>query len=69
MKYLTNMYDPSKPDAKSQVLCMLWQSVEEAWEKLQRFLQGKIVGRPKETDTYTVEELEAIGLVGIYAPD
>ena len=69
MKHLTNMYDPREPDAKKYVTRTFGQTHEEAWEELQRYLQGKVIGPPRATDAYTVEELEAMGTVGIYAPN
>lgn len=34
-----------------------------------KWLEGKVLGKPKATDTYTVEDLEGMGMVGVYAPD
>ncbi len=33
----------------------------------ERYLSNKVIGQPKETDKYTPEQLEAIGMVGIYS--
>lgn len=38
-------------------------------EYANKYRKGKIVGRPQATERYTVEELQAMGLIGIYAPD
>lgn len=35
----------------------------------QDYLRDKIIGRPRGSSAYAVEELEAMGIKGIYAPD
>lgn len=32
-----------------------------------KWLKDKLIGRPKATETYTAEQLEAMGMIGIYA--
>jgi len=69
MKHLTNLYDPRKQDAKMMIATMFDETREEAWKHQQEWLKGKHIDRPQATATYTVEELEAMGYVGIYDND
>lgn len=32
-----------------------------------KWLADKIIGEPKATDTYTVQELKDMGMVGVYS--
>ena len=69
MRWLTNTYNPSKPDYWMSIIPFHGQTYEEA-EKMQRdFLQNAVIGRPKATDKYTVEQLEVMGMVGVYSND
>ena len=69
MKWLSNVYDPTLPDAKSHVLCVGDETREEAWESQEQWLFDKVLGVPQETDAYTVLELVRAGMVGVYLPD
>lgn len=55
MKWLTNIGDPKKPVYDP--------------EELHEYLKGKVIGDPQATSTYTVDQLKALGMVGVYAPD
>ena len=68
-RWLTNLYDPRRADAKSLIITGTYEHPDEAWRRQQKWLEGKIIGRPKTTDHYTVEELEDMGSVGVYADD
>lgn len=39
-----------------------YYSGDKRWE-------GKIIGEPRATAAYTVEQLEAMGMVGVYEPE
>ncbi len=69
MRYLTNLYDPRKQDARMQIVTMLHETPDEVWKHQQEWLKGKHIGRPQATTTYTIEELEAMGYVGVYIED
>ena len=69
MKHLTNLYDPRKEDAKIFISTMPHETPDEAWKHQQEWLKGKHIGRPQATAAYTVEQLEAMGYVGIYDND
>lgn len=69
MRWLSNTYNPNLPDAKHHVDTMPHQTPEEAWHWHKVWLSGKIIGEPQATDTYTVEQLKAMDLVGVYVED
>ena len=60
LKWLTNTRDPKNFSGDT-----LHRQEQEALE----YLENKIIGRPKATERYSVEELEAMGLVGVYKED
>jgi hypothetical protein len=73
MKWLTNIYDPRKTEEAKRSLCLSFdeasdpQGRERAWQRHLEWLADKVVGRPQASGTYTVEELEVMGLVGVYS--
>ena len=52
--WLTNTLDPKRPKASTR------------WQKLRT---GETIGRPKATEHHTVEELEAMRIVGVYVEE
>lgn len=66
MKWLTNLYDPQKDDAKLHIVHSPHETQEQAWQRELEYLRGKIVGEPKATANCSVIELKAMGMVGIY---
>jgi len=66
MNWLTNLYDPKRDDARACLILFIDETEQDAWERQKAWLSDKIIGRPKATDMYTVEQLEAMGLVGVY---
>lgn len=72
MRFLTNVYDPRKSDARQCIMCAEDETQGEAWRKQENWLRGKIIGKPQQANVpnaYTVEQLEEIGYVGIYEPE
>ena len=69
MKFLTNIYNPTLPDAKKRVFWWPGETQQEAWENQERWLSNKVLGLPKGTDAYSVQELIRGGMVGVYLPD
>lgn len=67
MRWIANTSDP-RLGIRGIVPCRTGQTQEEADQSYQDFLRGKVFGEPKATDTYTVEELKSMGLVGVYEP-
>lgn len=64
MKFLSNTHDPH---ARMYVARMFDQTQEEAWRNHLEWLKDKVIGEPQATADYTVEELKAMGLVGVYS--
>lgn len=69
LRWLSNTHDPKDPNAKEYVATFIGQSREQAWEMHQRWLAGKLIGKPQATAFYSVEELEEMGIVGVYVYD
>lgn len=69
MRWITNTYDPSKPDAWISIIPLPGQTHKEAEESHKKFLRNKIIARPKATDAFTVEQLEAMDMVGVYVSE
>lgn len=59
MRWLTNAADHRKEDR-------YYDANDPTGEYRRQWLADKIIGRPKAGDKYTVEELEAMGMIGIY---
>jgi len=43
------------------------ETPEQARQRWFQWIGNKVIGRPKATESHTVEELEAMGLIGIYS--
>jgi hypothetical protein len=68
MKWLSNIYDPSRSDARQKVSRAIDETFEQAWDRQQYWLRGKVIGRPMYTKQYSTPYLEEQGMVGIYDP-
>ena len=68
-RWLMNVYDPRRPDARQQVICRYGETGAEAWRRFQEFICGKTIGRPRASIRFTVEEMETMHLVGVYLSD
>ncbi|NIQ88787.1 MAG: hypothetical protein GWN93_06765 [Deltaproteobacteria bacterium] len=66
MKFLTNIYDPKRLDAKNKVGRQDNETLEEAWQRQQEWLSGKLIDAPQATEHFTVAELVRLGMVGVY---
>lgn len=62
MKWLTNDIDVTK---KSDHVPMIGRNEENYWQ----WRNALIVGEPKATNEYTVEQLKAMGMIGLYGKD
>ena len=69
MKHLINLYDPKREDAEFNIRTRPYEMPLEAWTRQMEWLKGKHIGRPQATKTYTVEQLEDMGYVGVYDND
>ena len=67
MIWLTNM--GKLLDRDPFIFVGSWQTQEEVRRDLRLYLEGKIIGRPKASAMFTVEQLEKMGLVGVYVAD
>lgn len=66
MEWLTNTYNPNAANWADTVHAKNGQSRLEAARSLRQWLSDKQIGDPKPTDTYTVEQLRKMGMVGVY---
>lgn len=69
MKYLSNTYSPKLSDAPNYIFRRMHETPKEAWQNYLSWLDNKIIGRPQATEKYTVEQLEEMGMVGVYIPE
>jgi hypothetical protein len=69
MRFLSNTYNPEAPNAYFLGACRCFnQTQEEAYQQWMRWLKDKIIADPKATETYTVEQLKHMNMVGVYEP-
>lgn len=66
LRWLSNLYDPDRFDAIENISLYPNQSQAAAWRAQQNWLKDKVIGVPKATEAYTVKELQAFHMVGIY---
>jgi|SRR5882672_4040564 len=67
LHWLTNEYDPTREDAENYLPIMRGQDRGQAWRHHQEWLQDKIIALPRATSEYSVEDMEAAHIVGIYS--
>lgn len=65
LKWLTNTIDP-KTATTYDMFVRLGETPNQAFRRFQDFMQGKVIGLPKATSAYTVEQLQAMKMVGVY---
>lgn len=72
-RHLSNIFDHRSPNAR---MCFTgsyyaWQAgkiaMDAEWEHHLKWINDNIIDRPKVTEKYTVEQLEEMGMIGIYA--
>jgi len=68
MKFLSNTSDPSRPDARHRFTYTLDSAESDQWQRYLEWLKDKTIGRPRATWAFSVEQLEAMGMVGVYDP-
>jgi hypothetical protein len=69
MRHLSNIFNPAAADAQQSITRSFHETPEQAWRHHLEWLTGKVIGPPKATATYSVEQLEGMGMVGVYLPD
>lgn len=68
MKWITNIYDPSREDAQDVIYKGWSANREQAWAVYLSWLEDKVIGEPMASDEHSVEELKAKHYVGVYVP-
>ena len=68
-KFLTNFYDHKRPDAKEMFIYMVDVDKKTQWDWHVKWIESHKVYFPKATETYTVEQLLAMGMLGLYEKD
>ena len=61
MRWLTNLHDPRRTDISP------YETPDRGFHYQESWLADKIIGEPKATEAYSVEQLKKMGMVGIYA--
>lgn len=74
LKFLSNTYDPKRPNARRYFVTSYegWRDPgkgEWEWQQHLNWIAQNRVGRPMASDSYTTEQLEEMGMVGIYSPE
>ena len=76
MKHLSNIFDHRLPKTRDTFTGFTYhewregpQAIERAWLRHLEWINQNVIGPPKATDYYTVEQLKASGMIGIYAHD
>lgn len=72
-RFLSNLTDPYSENAKLYLALSYdeWrggpQERDRAWARHMEWVNANVIGPPKATDAYTVEQLQKMGMVGLYA--
>ena len=66
MEWLTNYHDPSDEAFAMAVVVTVGETQAQAVENVRRWLANKIIGEPWASEFYTVEQLKASHMVGVY---
>lgn len=69
MKWLANLHNPEDENWKKYVAVAPGETQEQAYADYLKWLDGKIIADPEPSDTYTVEQLKAMNIVGVYKDD
>ena len=67
MRFLCNTYDPKDIRNKRYLTTPPHETPEDALRHHLEWLKDKVIGEPQATETYTVEQLKEMGLVGVYS--
>ena len=71
MRWISNTFDPNHPSAYAYGAGVQLpnETPAQSYANWKAWLRGKHLGRPQGTERYTVEELEAMGYVGVYVEE
>jgi hypothetical protein len=75
-RFLSNTPDPFR-DGNAMHMCYSLEAMMDPtgelmrreWESYMHWIRSNVIVPPKSTEHYTTEQLKAMGMVGIYAPD
>lgn len=69
-RWLTNTYDPDRFDSRSHHIFFSSSDKKESdreWDAYVIHVEKHIIGPPKVSEKYTVEQLQKMHMVGVYA--
>ncbi len=72
-RFLTNIYNPKGKHARMGFTYSLHAhdsglaAMDREWEHHLKYINDHIIGPPKGTEKWSVEELEKQGMIGVYA--
>lgn len=71
-RFLSNIYDHRNPTARRSFLHSFQamdneNAREEEWQQYLKWINANVIGPPKETERYSVDALQKMGMIGIYA--
>lgn len=66
LRWIDNIYDPDRMDAKIQLPVRTEEDRDVAWEQHKSWLADKVIGEPKPTARWNVEQMKQMGVVGVY---
>lgn len=72
-KFLSNIYDHRLPDAKQTHVYSYYamsagtEVMDIEWQHHLDWINQNVIGQPQATKWYTVEQLEKMGMIGIYS--
>lgn len=69
MRWLTNTADPAKRDWLTSVVPDPGQTTVEAVKEFREWIKDKVIGDPKASEVFSVEQLKEKGMVGVYLPE
>lgn len=76
MRHLSNTFDhrlPKSRDTFAGYSYSEWlegfNAIDRAWQRHLDWINKNVIGPPKATDFYTREQLEEMGMIGIYAKE
>lgn len=73
MRHLSNIYDHRRPDAKLHhaYSFQVWdgglEAMAEEWQHYLDWINANTIGRPKACKGGAIEEMEAMGFIGIWS--
>jgi hypothetical protein len=66
LRYCGNTYDPRDPLFVRSMLISFEETTDEAVKRHSDWLSDKVIGDPQPTQEYSVAQLQAMNMVGVY---